>query len=328
VAAGGRAAPMKSLAAIAFAALLTCTTAGAGDDPDEPERVSTGPLTLTPAQQLAVGVQVEHPLPLRSPVEIEAFGTVVDPVKLVTDLGRVESTRAAQQAASADAARLEHLYHDEARASLKSVQAAQAQATEAQAQAQTAALSFRLDWGPLASSSVAARRTLGEAFGAGRQLLLRAAVPGYRAGGVIGPRALVEVDGANVVARVLGPLPRIEAQPQSAGWLLAIEHRPEGLAPGAHAAVHLQTASVAGLLVPAAALVYAPEGVFVYRQQRAPDGVGLRYAAAAVKPVARVGRAWLVTGLERSDAIVVQGAGVLWSLQGIGSFSAAEEDHD
>jgi hypothetical protein len=41
-----------------------------------------------------------------------------------------------------------------------------------------------------------------------------------------------------------------------------------------------------------------------------------------------VGPAWLVDGLERADQVVVQGAGVLWSLQGIASFSAAEEEHD
>jgi hypothetical protein len=47
-----------------------------------------------------------------------------------------------------------------------------------------------------------------------------------------------------------------------------------------------------------------------------------------VKPLARLGSAWLVEGLTRTDPVVVQGAGVLWSLQGISSFSAAEEEHD
>ena len=41
-----------------------------------------------------------------------------------------------------------------------------------------------------------------------------------------------------------------------------------------------------------------------------------------------MGDGWLVDGLGRSDSIVVQGAGVLWSLEGINSFSAAEEEHD
>jgi hypothetical protein len=54
----------------------------------------------------------------------------------------------------------------------------------------------------------------------------------------------------------------------------------------------------------------------------------IEYAPATVKLLTPVGDAWLVTGLAVADTIVVHGAGVLWSLQGLGSFSAAEEDHD
>lgn len=52
------------------------------------------------------------------------------------------------------------------------------------------------------------------------------------------------------------------------------------------------------------------------------------YESVAVKPLVRVGAAWLVQGLAHGDEVVVQGAGVLWSLQGIAGFSAAEEEHD
>ena len=68
-------------------------------------------LSLTSSQQQAVGIRVERPLPLRGAVPIEAYGTLLDPVALVTDLGRLESTRAAAAAADAEAARLERLYH-------------------------------------------------------------------------------------------------------------------------------------------------------------------------------------------------------------------------
>jgi len=79
--------------------------------------------------------------------------------------------------------------------------------------------------------------------------------------------------------------------------------------------------------VPAGALQYAEQGAYVYRQERA-TGDSFHYTAVPVKPLARLGGAWLVEGLARTDQIVVQGAGVLWSLQGISSFSAAEEEHD
>ena len=286
------------------------------------------PLTLTLSQQQAVGIRIEHPQPLRSAPQIEAYGTVLDPVALVSDMGRVQSTQAAAAAALADAARLERLYRDDARASLKSWQAAQAQSIEAAAQARAAAMGFSLQWGPLASWSAAQQRALLEALGAGRRMLLRADVPGRHAGSTIDEHALVEVDGLNVSARVLGPLPRTDAQSQTAGWLLELEARPEGLGPGARTAVRLQTAAVAGLLVPATALLYAEQGAYVYRLAGGSGGDTFHYAAVPVKPLARIGNGWMIEGLTRTDQIVVEGAGVLWSLQGISTFSAAEQEHD
>jgi hypothetical protein len=285
-------------------------------------------LSLTASQQQAVGIRVEHPLPLTGALQIEAYGTLLDPVVLVTDLGRLESTRAAAAAAGADAARLERLYHADEQASLKAWQASQAQSIEAAAQARAAAMSFGVQWGPLASWSAERQRSLLAALANGREALLRADVPGHRIGAVVGEQALIDVDGTHIVARVLGPLPRTDAQSQSSGWLLALEHPPPGLGPGARVRVRLQSSVGTGVLVPASALLYAETGAYVYRQLKARDADGFRYETVVVKPLARVGSAWLVDGLGRGDQVVVQGAGVLWSLQGISSFSAAEEEHD
>jgi len=285
-------------------------------------------LSLTSSQKEAVGLRTERPLPLTTAPPIQAFGTVLDPVALVTDVGRVDSTQVAAAAAAADVARLERLYHDDTQASLKAVQTAQAQSVEAAAQAHAAALSFRLQWGPLAAWSEAQRRSLLEAVSRGELLLLRADVPGQRLGGAIDRRALVEVDGVSIAARVLGQLPRTDASSQSLGWLLQLERNPEGLGPGAHVAVRLQAAATEGLLVPATALLYSEHGTYVYRQLDDDGADTFHYAAVAVRPLARVGSAWLVAGLERTDRVVVEGAGVLWSQQGIGTFSAAEEEHD
>jgi hypothetical protein len=306
--------------------ILLSVSASAAETPHgEPDT----PLSLTLSQLQAVGIRIEHPLPLTSAPAIVAYGTVLDPAALASDVGRLESTRAAAAAAAADAARLGRLYREDAQASLKAWQASRAQSVEAAAQERAAAMSFSLQWGPLASWSAARRYSLLEELSKGRQMLLRADVPGGRAGGAIERRALVEVDGVNVAALVLGPLPRTDAQSQTGGWLLQLEHGPEGFGPGARALVQLQTAAATtGLLVPAAALFYSEEGTYVYRQVGASGADAFRYAAVTVKPLARVGNAWLVDGLARTDQVVVQGAGVLWSLQGISSFSAAEEEHD
>jgi hypothetical protein len=306
----------------------TANAAKAATSEEPGEGAATASLSLKLSQRQAVGIRIEHPLPLRAAPQIEAYGTVLDPVALVTDMGRVESTRVAAAAAAADAARLERLYHDDAQASLKALQASQAQSVEAAALARAAALSFRLQWGPLASWSETQRRALLDAASEGQLLLLRADVPGQRVGGAIDRHALVEIDGLNVAAHVLGPLPRAEASSQSVGWLLQLEGNPQVLGPGAHAPVRLQAATVAGLLVPATALLYSEHGTYVYRQLNDRGADTLHYEAVTVRPLARVGSGWLVEGLERNDQVVVEGAGVLWSLQGIGTFSAAEEEHD
>jgi hypothetical protein len=240
----------------------------------------------------------------------------------------VETTRVAAAAAEAEATRLEHLYRDDAQVSLKALQAAQAQSAQASAQARAAALGFSLQWGPLASWGAGQQRALLEALTHGRQLLVRADVPAHPLGSTVDRHAVVAIDGVNVSARVLGPLLRADGPAQAAGWLLQLERTPGALGPGTRIEVRLQAAATSGLLVPAEALVYAEKGSYVYRRHGTSSAAGFHYEAVPVRPLSRVGSAWLVEGLAPNDQVVVQGAGVLWSLQGVGSFSAAEEEHD
>lgn len=300
----------------------------AGKDHEEDDETPSGRLSLSASQEEAVGLRIDSPQLLTSSAEVAAYATVLDPLALITESGRIESTRAAAEAAGADAKRQEQLYRDGAQASLKAVQAARAQSVEASIQAQVAELSFRQQWGPLAGLGSAQRKAMLEALASGRRLLLRAEVPGRHLGGALGREALIEVDGAHIAARVLGPLPRTEPQSQSSGWLLEVDRPPPGFGPGARTAARLQTKPVHGLMVPAAALFYAPAGTYVYRQIPGPKPNTFAYESVQVKALTRVGQAWLVEGLARGDRVVVQGAGVLWSLQGLAGFSAAEEDHD
>jgi len=326
----------SSHAHAALAALVAVLTAcagvtHAGEDRDgHAPQPGRGPaaLALTDAQQRAAGVRVDHPVAMANVPQVEAYGLVLDPAALVTDMGRMESTQAAWHAAQADVVRVAGLYRDNLNASLKSLQLAQAQESETGAQARAAAAAFALQWGPVAALGAQKRHALIDALSANRQLLVRAGLPGQHLADSVGPRALLDIDGVSVAARVLGSLPRTDSQLQGAAWLLAIERAPAGLGPGAHVRVLLERAPVKGLLVPAVALLYGENGAYVYRDARRDPGGKHHYEAAAVQLLAAVGDSWLVSGLNASDAIVVQGAGVLWSLQGIGSFSAAEEEHD
>jgi hypothetical protein len=303
----------------------------AGDDDDEAPRASAAgsALVLSPAQQQAVGILLAHPVKAAGPKESAAFGTVLDPAELVGDVGRLAASRAGARNALADARRVAGLYQNNANASLKAVQAAQAAQVEAEAQAEAAATTFVLQWGPVATLSESERTALIGSLSSGKSLLVRADVPGQHLLGVMPARALLAVDGIAVEARVLGPLPRTAADLQSAGWLLEVDHVPTGFGPGARVRVMLVGAAVSGLLVPSAALIYGDAGAYVYRQASAKSADGkFQYAPAKVKLLAPDGDGWLVDGLGSADTIVVHGAGVLWSLQGLGSFSAAEEEHD
>jgi hypothetical protein len=309
-------------------ALPCCADEADDDAKPSMQQQHPGTFALTRSQQQAVGLRIDHPLPMSSAPQIEAYGVVLDPVTLLSDAGHMDSTQAVADAAAAEVARLDSLYRNNADASLKALQASRSLAIEAAAQAQTAAATLRQQWGPVAALNAASRRELIDALSAGRQLLVRADVPGHQLLSTIAPRALVIVDGISVAARVLGPLARTDAQSQSTGWLLLVERRPEGLGAGARTHVRLQAAPLGGVLVPAAALLYGEHGAYVYRELSASGAERSQYAPVPVKLLLRVGDGWLVDGLGRADSIVVQGAGVLWSLEGISTFSAAEEEHD
>ena len=285
-------------------------------------------LELTDAQQRAAGIRVDHPVATVSAPQVEAYGLVIDPVTLVTDIGRMESTQAAWHAAQAEAARVAGLYRDNLNASLKSLQLARAQESETGAQARAAATTFALQWGPVAALGAAKRHALIDALRANRELLVRAGLPGQRLADSVSPRALLDIDGVKVAAHVLGSLQRTDPQLQGAAWLLAVERAPQGLGPGAHVRVLFERAPVKGLLVPAVAVVYGESGAYVYRNVGRNAGGNHEYQAVAVQLLSALGDGWLVSGLNASDAVVVDGAGVLWSLQGIGTFSAAEQEHD
>ena len=276
--------------------------------------------TLSAEQQRAVGILIAAAPAAQVPQHIDAYGEVLDPSQLVADAGRLDSSRAVARAAAAETARLKGLFRG-ANASLKALQGAEAAQTQARVRAREARTEFLLRWGPLRQLSQAQRARLLEQLAGGRQLLLRANLLGRHSLGTVPKRALVDVDGVEVPARVLGPLPQA-AQMQSVGLLLLMPHPPTGLGPGAQLPVLLEGRSRHGRVVPDGALLYGQRGAYVYRvlPRKTRDG-NTQFAPLRVTPLQTVGGAWLVSGLHADDRIVVQGAGVLWSLQGLGIIS-------
>ena len=301
------------------------TAAVAMDDDDAQSKQAALP-SLNSDQQHAVGIVVAHPLAAKAPQRIEALGSVLDTTALISDMGEAAATSVAERSASAEVARLHALHEGGAGASLKMLEAAQADQAKAQAQAQSAAARFASHWGPLTQLPPGARQKIIEASTSGRSLLLRADLPGRHTLGAVPSRAVLDVDGIQVPGRVLGSL-RQTTEYQSMGLLIEVPNAPAGLGPGAHVPVALLTAERPGLLLPRDAVLYDEKGAYVYKLlAKKTDAEKARYAPVKVTLLVPYGEGWLVDGVDDDDNIVVRGAGVLWSLQGVGAELQRDDD--
>jgi hypothetical protein len=298
------------------------------DEDDKP--ADSGPQSAQPSlnaeQQRAVGIVVAHPIPAKAPEHIEALGVVLDATALLSDWGDSSASAAANHAAAAELARLRTLYDGGGGASLKMIEAAQAEQVKTRALAEIAAARFALHWGPLAALPVDARQKLIRASADGRSLLVRADLPGRHILGVLPKTAALDVDGVQVPGRVLGSLQET-TELQSAGLLIEVPRAPAGLGPGARLPVTLLASERSGLLLPRGALLYDENGAYVYRQLAKQAGAeAVRYVPVKVHLLRAYGDGWLVDGVDDDDNIVVRGAGVLWSLQGMGAHAVEDDD--
>jgi multidrug efflux pump subunit AcrA (membrane-fusion protein) len=314
---------------IACCAMLGFSLIAIGDDDDDKAAGPNGPAvqpSLNGEQRQAVSIAVAHPLAAKAPGRFEALGLILDATTLLSDSGDATVAQAALHSATAEVARLRALYEGGAGASLRALEAAQAEQVKAEAQARIAAARFALHWGPLAALPVAARQKVIEASAAGHSLLLRADLPGRHSIGELPSRAMLDVDGIQVPGRVLGAL-RQSSESQSAALLIEVPNVPMGLGPGARVPVALLSADRKGLLIPRDAVLYDENGAYVYKQlTRKTDADKARYAPVKVNLLLPYAEGWLVDGVDDDDNIVVRGAGVLWSLQGVGTQQPDDDD--
>jgi hypothetical protein len=309
-------------------ALLGLSLIAVADDDDKAPDSNgpAGPPSLNGEQLRAIGIVVAHPLVAKAPDRFEALGLVLDATTLISDIGDTTSAAAAERSASAEVARLRALYEGGAGASLRMLEAAQAEQAKAQAQAEIASARFALHWGPLGALPGGARQKIIDASASGRSLLLRADLPGRHSIGELPNTAMLDVDGIQVPGRVLGTL-RQTSELQSAGLLIEVQSAPAGLGPGARVPVALLTADRKGLFLPRDAVLYDENGAYVYKQlTKKTAAEKARYAPVKVNLLRALGEGWLVDGIDDDDDIVVHGAGVLWSLQGVGTQQQDDDD--
>ena len=82
-------------------------------------------------QQRAVGIVVAHPLAAKAPERIEALGLVLDATNLLSELDESSAAAAAERTEAAELARLRALHAGGAGASLKMIDAAEAEQAKA-----------------------------------------------------------------------------------------------------------------------------------------------------------------------------------------------------
>ena len=312
----------------AVCAILAFSSNAIGDDDDDSKAAAdqqVAVLALNDEQQRAVGIVVAHPLVAKAPGRIEAFGQVLDPSLLVSDAGEKSAADAAERSSSAELERLRSLFSGGAGASLRSLEAAQSEAAKARSEAATATARFELHWAPLAAMPAAAREKLLEASASGRSLLVRADLPGVHGLGLLPAAAVLDVDGILVPGRILGAL-RQASEVQGVGVLIEVQNAPLGLGPGARIPVALLSPDRAGVLLPRDAVLYDENGAYVYKQSAKKAGDGKNsYVSVKVSLLLPEGDSWLVEGVDDDDNVVVRGAGVLWSLQGLGSHAVDDD---
>jgi hypothetical protein len=317
---------VKLWCAVLAAACCAMTSVSLAVDDDDKGADPHRQPGLNSEQQRAVGIVVAHPVAAKAPERIDALGLVLDATALISDVGDAAAAAAAERSSSAELKRLHALHDGGAGASLKMLEAAQAEQAKAQAQSQIAAARFASHWGPLAAMPAGARARVIEASASGRSLLLRADLPGRHILGAAPAKAVLDVDGVQVPGRVLGAL-RQTTELQSVGLLIEVPNAPAGLGPGARMQVALMTAERSGLLLPRDAVLYDENGAYVYKQMAKNAGAETaRYAPVKVNLLLPYGDGWLVDGVDDDDNIVVRGAGALWSLQGMGAPQHDDDD--
>jgi hypothetical protein len=319
---------LRYLLGIGLFAVLACPVGLADDDDDKaPATAALAGTTLTAEQCKALGIVTERPRAAQLPERLESMGLVLDPTSLVADVGDLTSSATAARSAQAEVVRLQGLYGGNAGASLKMLEAARVEAVKTSTQSRLTTARFDQHWAPLVALSPADRRALVASVARGQALLLRADLPGHHSLGALPEGAELDVDGVQVPGRVLGLLRQTD-ETQSMGILVAIASAPAGLGPGARVPVALLMAKRSGVVLPQEAVLYDEHGPYVFKQlSNKLAREGSRYERRAVKLLLRGGGGWLVSGIDDDDDIVIEGAGVLWSLQG-GSGNVVDDDND
>lgn len=279
-----------------------------------------GDVRIDLAEQKRIGLTVAPVLIVSAPTITRGFARGLDAATLAAIEADIVSARAAADASQAEAGRLALLASQDQSASVKSVQAARAQAAGDAARAELAIRRVGLEYGPgLARMGPTARRALIADIATGRAALVRIDIPGADIAGV----SHVMLDGGGGSIRVIGPAASADARLQSVGMLGILT------GPAANSAVNGRIFGITierggadkGIVVPRDAVLRWRGGLWVYRQD-GPETFK-RVELVNARPIAQ---GWFVpSGLADGSDVVTGAAGTLLAIDR-GGGAAAEGD--
>jgi hypothetical protein len=243
------------------------------------------------------------------PPELKAFGRVLDPSQLVTQVADLRAAQITSDASAAELNRLKSLAASD-NASAKSVQTAEASAAKDHAQYEAARLKLLASWGPLATRQDLA--SLVESFGKLENVLVQVNLPADES--LSKPPQTARITTLNgkdpIQAEFMGPAAASDPQTQGRGYLFVIKKNQENFSPGMAVNAFLGTGEkpLAGAKIPASAVVQKNGAPWIYL--KTGDETFARVKISTDRPITG---GWFVTDPKAGETIVISGAQELLS---------------
>jgi multidrug efflux system membrane fusion protein len=314
------------IAAILIIVALGRTFAQADNDDDEKAITSSAAqisrdsaghvfIAIRPAAQKAIGIATETLQATVRPVEVEAYGFILNPAPLAKLNGDLLGAQASLDAARAQYQRSKRLYAEQGNASLRDLQTTQASYLADKSRFEALGQQLRNDWGnEIASLNPAERRRLVHALVTRSEALARVTAP-------IGERLEYVPHAARIVvlghedqpldARSLYAAPTVVQTLQGQAFIALLAASRFPLTPGSAVSARIPIAgtSQTGVTVPRSAVVQYAGKEWVYCQLD-----GNRFLRREIRPAETIGQGYFVTGnLAPGSRIVVEGAQTLLS---------------
>ncbi len=314
------------VAAVALTmALLGASRSGADEDEEKPivsraARVSRDAagnvvVAIQPAAQKAMGLATMKLDAVVRPVEVEAYGFILDPAPLSKLNSDLVSARAALDASRAQYLRSRRLYREQKNVSLRDLQGAQASYLADQSRLDALEQRLRDEWGAeIAQMEPAYRSQLISALIDRRQALARATVPAGKVLDRLPASAEVVVLGHErrpLSARAVYYAPQIDRNMQGQSFLLRLNADRFLLLPGAaiSAALPVSSAREHGVMVPRSSVVRHAGKDWVYQALSADSFTRREIRPAQILPDGY----FVIDNLRPGARVVVTGAQSLLS---------------